>query len=107
MTVRSIKSKKRKAKIALDKDELSFHNLKLIGVGFTAGILPMILMKISGEIAFVPWPLIFMTPVVFILGVFALATFLLLVEHIYILFRCKCKKDCPEKDSDEDSTYGP
>lgn len=107
MTVRSMKSKKRKAKIALDKDELSFYNLKLIGVGFTAGILPMIIMKISGEIIFVPWPLILMAPVVFILGMFALATFLLLIDHVYTVFRCKYKKDCPEKDSNEDSTYGP
>lgn len=107
MTVRSVKSKKRKAKIALDKNELSFQNLKLIGVGFTAGILPMIIMKIGGEITFVPWPLIFMAPVVFILGVFALATFLLLIEQIYRLYRCKYKKDCHEKDSDENSTYGP
>jgi hypothetical protein len=106
MTVRPTKNKKRKVKLALDEKDFSFAHLKLIGVGFTAGIFPMVLMKVGGEIAFIPWPLILMAPVMFILGILALVTFLLLVEQTYILIRCKVKKDCSEKDSDEDCTHG-
>lgn len=107
MKVRSNKSKNRKVRIALDENEFSFLHLKFIGIGFTAGILPMILIKTAGEISFIPWPLLLMSPVIFILGIFALVTFLLLIEQTYILIRCKIKKDCLEKDLDEDSTHGP
>lgn len=107
MKSRSNKSKNRKVRIALDKNEFSFSHLKLIGVGFIAGIFPMVLIKAAGEISFIPWPLLLMSPVIFILGILALVTFLLLVEQTYILTRCKIKKDCLEKDLDEDSTHGP
>ena len=107
MEVRSNKSKNRKVKLSLDENEFSFSHLKLIGVGFTAGIFPIVLLKTAGEASFIPWPLLLMSPVIFILGILALVTFLLLIEQTYILIRCKVKKDCLEKDSDEDSTYGP
>lgn len=106
MTIRSIRNQKRKAKLLLEKNEISFFHMKSLGIGFAAGVFPTFLLKLSGEMAFIPWPLLFMFPVIFVLGVLALLVLMVLVEHIYAIVKCKIKKDCREK-SNEDSTHGP
>lgn len=101
MGCNQIKINKRKAGIVLRRNDVTFSHMKTLGLGFAAGASPVVFLKLTGDLAFISWPILLLFPVIFTFSVFALLILLLMISEIYRTLRCKIKKDC-----DENSSHG-